>query len=266
MKDLTTVIQEALAVHRCRIIPNASIYLTDRPENYGKRGSRGSRGNSDVEAGHSFDLVDVVRSFGDHRAVRMSLNNIRIFGRIADVDFPHYHGYSQREWKQLPGSFHFIFMTVQSIARIDTITGGVRIGECQREATSDGKPGLILIYEEDGVLLKEGLRVGDAIALPSGVYHTFAAADGVFASYGAIEVCDDERFMYQVHYEESERDPRETIANTIQRVTGVRPSQVAHLTLGDIPGFEDYVEKRPICIADGIGVENGRESSKNMVK
>jgi len=245
---------------------NASIYLTDRPENYGKRGSRGSRGNSDVEAGHSFDLVDVVRSFGDHRAVRMSLNNIRIFGRIADVDFPHYHGYSQREWKQLPGSFHFIFMTVQSIARIDTITVACVSVNAKGRQQAMASQVLILIYEEDGVLLKEGLRVGDAIALPSGVYHTFAAADGVFASYGAIEVCDDERFMYQVHYEESERDPRETIANTIQRVTGVRPSQVAHLTLGDIPGFEDYVEKRPICIADGIGVENGRESSKNMVK
>jgi hypothetical protein len=245
MNDLSVAIGDALANNRCSVIHQSSVYMTDRPENAGKSGSIGHRGNSDVEVGHSFELTALLRAIGAHSSARLSLNNVRIFGRIADDDFPHYHGYSRRDLSASPGRFHFIFMTVHSIARYDPATGCVIVGECLRDINVNGEPGLILIHEVEGILVKEALEVGDAIILPSGVYHTFAALDGVYASYGAIEACDDAAFMYQGHhYAEDEREPREVLANTIRAMTGVYPQNIADLTLADIPGLANYVEPR----------------------
>jgi hypothetical protein len=245
MNDLSVAIADALAINRCCVIPRSSIYMTDRPENSDKCGSFSSRGNSDVEVGHSFDLSAVLRAIGECANARFSLNNIRVFGRIADDDFPHYHGYSQDDLRAAPGRYHFIFMTVHNIARYIPNSDCVFVGECLRKIEVDREPGLILIHEDDGILRKQALQVGDSIVLPSGVHHTFAALDGVYASYGAIEVCNDPAFMYQGHhYEEEERDPCEIVANTIHSMTGVRPPNVSALTLADIPGFANYVEAR----------------------
>ncbi|MGH8559923.1 MAG: hypothetical protein ACRESZ_21220 [Methylococcales bacterium] len=245
MKDLTSIVREHVASAKCAVISKSTIYLTDRPENRGRNGFKDNNGNSDVEAGHAVDLLSVALPIASSAGrVYASLNNIRIFGPISNQNFLHYHGYSNEELRNKIGAFHCILLTVHAVARYNRETGEVSLSNRIENVEVGGKAGLVLLHEEERVLRIEPLRVGDMVILPSGTYHSFSAAPGVFASYGAIELCDDPKFMYQVHYEEGHRDFRLFIANTIEEITGSRPDDISRLTLADIPGLEHYVETR----------------------
>lgn len=245
MESLTEAIKTAVTTGECMVLRASALYMTDHPRLVGSPGFLHDRGNSEVEAGHSFNLDEIVHCISaDSKRLRVSINNIRIFGPISTRNFPHYHGYSREELRTKKGAFHFIVLMVQMIAPYDISENTIDTSRRIESITVEGEPGLILLYESEGFLRTERLSVGDAIVLPSGVYHTFAAAPGVFASYGAIEICDNPDVMYQAHYEEKNRDPREVVANTIESLTGKRPPDSSKLTLGDIPGLALYVEDR----------------------
>lgn len=244
MEDLTIKVGEALRTKGCTVIPNTSVFLSDRPLNASKPFGQGDKGNSDFDVGHSFNLWEVLsRRMAISRA-RISLNNIRIFGPVSARGCLHYHGYSEEELAASIDAFHFIIMTVHVIARYDSQSGEVQMDDRVPALEVKGKPGLVLIHERDGLLKIEPLEIGDTIVVPSSAYHTFSAAPGVFASYGAIEVCDNPAKMYQTHYESEERNPNAIIANTIRHLGGFEPADLRKLSLADVPDFGLYVEER----------------------
>jgi hypothetical protein len=245
MNDLTARVQTALQRGSCIVLPNTSVLGSDRPLNRGKSICRGTEGDSDFEVGYPFDLAGILSIWpGAFQRAKISLNNIRIFGPISADACLHFHGYSKREIQSSSEKFHFLLMTVQVIAPYDARAGTVQLDENARKLDVNGQPGLVLLYEIDGVLKITPLKCGDTVVLPSGSPHTFAAAPGVFGSYGAIEICDDAGKMYQTHYESDEPDRRQLIAATIEKTMGFQPPPDVDLSLADIPGFKLYVERR----------------------
>jgi hypothetical protein len=79
--------------------------------------------------------------------------------------------------------------------------------------------------------------------LPSGVYHTFSALQGIYASYAALEICDKADAMYQTHFYESDHNAQEVIANTLEKEMGQRPSDISGLTLASVPSIKAWTQK-----------------------
>lgn len=248
MRDLTEELREAVNKNECTIIKDTTLFSSDRPKWRGEKYSTGVLGDSDIHAGMSFDFNTVCGALVHQRkSPLMSLNNIRIYGPVADAGFLHYHGFSREHIEENKDDYQFIMLTVQAIQPYDPASDLVDFSTPHSSLqTPDGQPGFVVIHQKGDILVVDALETGDTVVLPSGVYHTFSAAQGIFGYYGAIEVASHPDKMYQAHFRDETIDPRIIITKTIEHETGRRPTarDIPFLTFKDIPSLRPYVEVR----------------------
>jgi hypothetical protein len=213
MEDLTESVCWSLTHSRVKIIRNATVYSTDRAENHYHPGYLNKPGNSEVEAGHTFLAQKVFEKMGcETNNIRMSINNIRIYGRIPAKNTLHYHGYSKKHKEALGQVNQFIIFVVNALGSYTDRT--ISILEKGQESTELHKTAFI--FEDEGQIKVKELSVGDMLILPTGISHTFAATDDTFASYSVIEIASDANVMYQTHWYEDEGEGNK-IQELIQR-------------------------------------------------
>lgn len=241
--DLTGLICEAITAAQVSVIHNACVYSTDRPINKHHHGFLGPNGNSEVEAGHSYNVEQVLSVMSSPRErLRMSMNSIRIYGQIPGTGVMHYHGFSKSNLKKIQDSSQVILFVVHSIGEYSderTIT----VSDARGTGGND-RAKSVLIYEEGDYLVANPLDVGDMVVLPSGIAHTFAALPGVWASYGVTEIASHSDAMYQTHWLEEEGEGTKLqcmIRNTMLKegVPEDTPSRL--LGLYDIPSMADFI-------------------------
>ena len=240
--DLTDRIANAMQAHRVAVIEDASVYSTDRPVNEHHHGFLGPRGNSEVEAGHTFSLESVLGSLcNDRSKLRMSINSVRIYGSVPSRGVMHYHGYSKAHLASIEQASQVIIFIVTGIGTyVDERT--CTVSEGRGRGVEDERSPTVLIYEDEGQISSAELAEGDMIVLPSGIAHTFSALEGVWATYSVVEIATDSKVMYQTHWIEEEGEGsrlQACIARTIG-IQSVEPTRI--LGLGDIPSIKPYID------------------------
>jgi hypothetical protein len=159
-RDLTVEIKHALKRGEASVIRNASLFRTDRPHHSGNHGSIGTLGDSELEAGLPFQIFATINEIFQNENPFFSMNNVRLFGPISEKDYPHYHGYSKKDLKNLhdqgnSAAMQTIIIIMQAIAPYDEKTQNVNFNDtvsdiCDPESNS----AIILITEEGGILKK----------------------------------------------------------------------------------------------------------------
>lgn len=249
LRDLTAELLGAASKRHCSLIKDTTLYTTDRPHTAGQLENTSTHGNSEVEAGHTFVIWELLSQLGAPADFCVSMNNVRTYGPVSDREALHFHGYSNKKMAEAKKLLkldlkQLIILQVQAIAPHDNTNETVSFNiRRKRIESSDSRSVAVLIHERNSLLEVMELETGDLVIIPSGVAHTFSVRPGYFASYTAMEIADDPRVMYQTHTHEEEglnSEVNEWITNTIVRDTGKSP-EVDKPTMADIPSIRDYV-------------------------
>ncbi|XOV87594.1 MAG: hypothetical protein ACFHX7_22005 [Pseudomonadota bacterium] len=236
LRDLTNEIVVAIESGDVTVIRSTTVYTTDRPGNEEHPGFLGARGNSEVEAGHTFDISRVMLALAPQEPsrLRMSQNSVRIFEQIPATGVLHYHGYSKHYLAENPLARQVLIFTVNGM--------GAMIGDRTVSIPPKGVSGTwrtAVIFERNDRIEVEELGVGDMVILPSGRAHTLSTTSGCWASYSVIELADNPEVMYQTHWFEEEGEQL-AVERWIENSNILRGDR--EVDLGSISEAKDFVK------------------------
>lgn len=246
-KECTSSILEALKKTYPTVIPQRSLFVSDRPANADQPHAVPFRGNSESDFGPACNLMDICEALGIERP-RVSLNSITLYGQTHAANPSHYHGYSRQE---KDGKGQLLLISVKDVSPYNPATGSIDRRNTERNKTntkpreefSNGKSPFIIVIEKGGMLQCLPLHAGDMLILPSGVFHEFSCKKGFCASLSTLEVADRAEILSQAGWDRSYEDEyKDMLVRTYTKEVGEEPPKNKTITLIDIPSFKEFFE------------------------